>query len=73
MMLGPSRGPTLLIAGERAAPVFRAAIDRLKELVPTAEMTVILNASHRMITQNPEVLDAALLGFLSRHAAPVPA
>jgi pimeloyl-ACP methyl ester carboxylesterase len=60
-------------AATRFRSRFRAAIDRLKEVVPTAEMTVILNASHRMITQNPEVLDAALLGFLSRHAAPVPA
>jgi pimeloyl-ACP methyl ester carboxylesterase len=57
------RLPTLLVAGERSAPVFHRLLDRLHELLPVARRVQIPGASHAMHVDNAPAFNAALQSF----------
>lgn len=62
--------PTLLVNGERGAPVLHQITARLEELMPTVERIQIGNASHLMYADAPEAFNDAVLAFLQRHTGP---
>lgn len=59
--------PTLLLTGELSPPIFRPIIKELQHCIPYAECMMIPKASHTMYSDNPEVFNAKVLSFLSRH------
>lgn len=59
--------PTLLLTGELSPPIFRPIIKELQRCIPDAECITIPKASHAMYSDNPEVFNAKVLSFLSRH------
>ncbi len=59
--------PTLLLTGELSPPIFRPIIKELKHCIPDAKCIMIPKASHTMYSDNPEVFNAKVLSFLSRH------
>lgn len=59
--------PTLLVTGERSAPVFHRITDRLEKLMPSVQRTDIRNASHLMYEDDPDAFNGAVLAFLERH------
>lgn len=61
------RVPTLLLTGELSPPIFRPIIKELQRCIPDAECVMIPKASHAMYSDNPEVFNAKVLSFLSRH------
>lgn len=61
------KAPTLLLTGELSPPIFRPIIKELLRCIPEAECSIIPKASHNMHTGNPEVYNAKVLSFLSRH------
>jgi len=61
--------PTLLVTGERSAPVLHRLADRLQSLMPRVERVEIRNASHLMHEDNPEAFNEAVLAFLERQGA----
>lgn len=61
------RVPTLLLTGELSPPIFRLIIKKLQRCIPDAECLVIPKTSHAMYSGNPEVFNASVLSFLSRH------
>ena len=61
------RAPTLLINGERTAPLFKRIGARLAECIPGSESLVVPAASHAAYRQNPEAFNRGVLDFLSRH------
>ena len=67
------RVPTLLMTGDRSPALLLRLTERLEELLPNAERIEIVDASHAMQEEQPTAVNAAILGFLARHAAqPVP-
>lgn len=59
--------PTLLLTGELSPPIFRPIVKELKHCILDAECIMISKASHTMYSDNPEVFNAKVLSFLSRH------
>lgn len=63
------RVPTLLMTGDRSAAFLLRFTERLEELLPNAERIEIVDASHAMQEEKPSAVNAAILGFLARHAS----
>lgn len=61
--------PTLLITGEKSAPVLHRITDKLEDLIPETERIQIDDASHLMFRDNPEAFNAAVLEFINSHSA----
>jgi pimeloyl-ACP methyl ester carboxylesterase len=61
--------PTLLMTGARSPAYLLRLADRLQELLPNVERVEIAGGSHGMTEQNPDATNAAILGFLARHAS----
>jgi 3-oxoadipate enol-lactonase len=61
--------PTLVLCGERDAPVLVEGAQRLAELIPGAELHVIAGAAHCPQEETPEVFNRLLRGFIERLAA----
>ncbi|MFQ5913801.1 MAG: alpha/beta fold hydrolase [Nitrospinota bacterium] len=59
--------PTLLVTGERGAPLLLRVTDRLQRLMPRVERVDVRNASHLMYEDNPEAFNQAVLAFLGKH------
>jgi len=67
------RAPSLLMTGDRSPAVLLRLTERLEQLLPNAERIEIVDASHAMQEEKPTAVNAAILGFLARHASqPVP-
>ena len=64
------RVPTLLLTGEHSPPLMLAFTDRLEQLLPHADRHEIPAASHAMHEENASAVNAAILDFLARQAAP---
>ena len=64
------RAPTLLMTGDRSPAVLLRLTERLEALLPNAERIEIADASHAMQEEKPSAVNAAILGFLARHASP---
>lgn len=62
--------PTLIVNGERGAPVLHQVSDRLERLMPRAERVRIENTSHLMYADDPEAFNHEVLTFLQRHGSP---
>lgn len=62
--------PTLLVNGERGAPVLHQVTDRLEKLMPEVERIQIDDTSHLMYADDPEAFNDAVLTFLQRHSRP---
>ena len=62
--------PTLLVNGERGAPVLHQVTDRLEKLMPQVERIQIDDTSHLMYADDPEAFNDAVLTFLQRHSRP---
>lgn len=63
------RVPTLLMTGDRSPALLLRLTERLEELLPNAERIEIVDASHAMQEEKPSAVNAAILGFLARHAS----
>ena len=63
------RVPTLLMTGDRSPAFLLRLTERLEELLPNAERIEIVDASHAMQEEKPSAVNAAILGFLARHAS----
>jgi pimeloyl-ACP methyl ester carboxylesterase len=63
------RAPTLLMTGDRSPAVLLRLTERLEALLPNAERIEIVDASHAMQEEKPSAVNAAILGFLARHAS----
>jgi pimeloyl-ACP methyl ester carboxylesterase len=63
------RVPTLLMTGSRSPAFLLRLTERLEELLPNAERIEIVDASHAMQEEKPSAVNAAILGFLARHAS----
>jgi pimeloyl-ACP methyl ester carboxylesterase len=63
------RAPTLLMTGDRSPAVLLRLTERLEQLLPNAERIEIVDASHAMQEEKPTAVNAAILGFLTRHAS----
>lgn len=61
--------PVLLMRGDKSPAMFHRLMDRLGELLPSAERAVIEGASHMMQEENPLLFNETILGFLERQAA----
>jgi len=61
--------PTLLITGEKSAPVLHRITDKLEKLIPETERVDIDHASHLMFRDNPDAFNAAVLRFLERYSS----
>jgi len=59
--------PTLLVTGERSAPVLHRLVDRLQQLMPRAQKMEIRNASHFMHEDRPQEFNERVLAFLARN------
>lgn len=59
--------PTLLVTGERSAPIMHRITAKLQKLMPQAEWTQIQNCSHLMYEDDPEAFNQAVLAFFQRH------
>jgi pimeloyl-ACP methyl ester carboxylesterase len=64
------RVPTLLMTGDRSPAFLLRLTERLEALLPNAERIEIADASHAMQEEKPSAVNAAILGFLARHASP---
>lgn len=64
--------PTLLITGERSAPILHRITAKLQRLMPQAERAQIRNCSHLMYEDGPEAFNQAVLDFLQRHSETSP-
>ncbi|HSJ46211.1 MAG TPA: alpha/beta hydrolase [Euzebyales bacterium] len=62
--------PTLLVNGERGAPVLHRVTDKLERLMLRAERIHIPDTSHLMYADDPEAFNHAVLKFLERHSEP---
>ena len=62
------RVPTLLMTGDRSPAFLLRLTERLDELLPNAERIEIVGASHAMQEEKPSAVNAAILGFVARHA-----
>jgi len=56
--------PTLLIQGEESPAFLHRLTDRLEELLPNVQRTVVPGASHIMHEDNPQAVNDAILDFL---------
>ena len=63
------RVPTLLMTGDRSPAFLLRLTERLEALLPNAERIEIVDASHAMQEEKPSAVNAAILGFLARHAS----
>ena len=63
------RAPTLLMTGDRSPAFLLRLTERLEALLPNAERIEIVDASHAMQEEKPSAVNAAILGFLARHAS----
>jgi len=61
------KAPTLLLTGELSPMMFRHIIKKLQGCMPQAECSMIPKSSHMMQAGNPEVYNAQVLSFISRH------
>lgn len=59
--------PTLLITGEKSAPVLHRITDKFEELIPDAERVDIPGASHLMFRDDPNAFNTVVLRFLDNH------
>jgi hypothetical protein len=64
--------PTLLVNGERGAPVLHRVTDKLEQLLPGVERVRIPDTSHLMYADDPDAFNRTALTFLQRHSAPSP-
>ena len=60
--------PTLLISGHHSPRLFHHLLDRLHELIPHSERSVIREASHIMHEDNAADYNAAIRSFLEKHS-----
>ncbi|MGA2664825.1 MAG: alpha/beta hydrolase, partial [Nitrososphaerales archaeon] len=58
---------TLLMNGERSAPLFREITGRLAQCIPQSESVVVPGASHAAYRQNPQFFNEAITTFLTSH------
>jgi non-heme chloroperoxidase len=58
--------PVLLVYGEKSPRFFHAISDRLYNIIPDCEKTLIRNASHDSHLGNPSLYNEKVLEFLSR-------
>ena len=58
------RAPTLLLLGEESPAFLHRLTDRLEELLPNVQLSVVPGASHIMHEDNPRAVNEAVLGFL---------
>ena len=61
--------PTLLVTGERSAPVLHRITDKLETLIPETERVDIDDASHLMFRDNPDAFNTAVLTFIKSHSS----
>jgi len=66
--LGEIRCPTLIIVGEQDAGTPVALARDIHAAMPGSELVIIPSASHLSNVEQPQAFNAALLGFLQRHA-----
>ena len=66
---GRIKCPTLLVVGERSPEFFSAYVAELATLIKQAQVVVIPNATHGMISQNPQALSEAIRSFVSKQGA----
>jgi pimeloyl-ACP methyl ester carboxylesterase len=59
--------PVLYVLGGESGPLFEAARDFFRSLVPGVEVVVLPGVNHLMQARDPEVVGRAIAGFLSRH------
>lgn len=62
--------PSLLVNGERGAPVLHRVTDKLEQFLPRAERVHIRDTSHLMYADDPEAFNQTVLAFLQRHSEP---
>jgi pimeloyl-ACP methyl ester carboxylesterase len=62
--------PTLLVNGERGAPVLHRVTDKLERLLPRAQRVRVPDTSHLMYADDPDAFNRAVLAFLQRHSEP---
>ena len=62
----PAATSVCAVTGELSPAYMLRLTDRLQELLPNAERTVIPGASHGMTEENPDVVNERILGFLAR-------
>lgn len=60
--------PTLLVNGERGAPVLHRVTDKLEQSLPRAERVHIPDTSHLMNADDPAAFNQTVLAFLRRHS-----
>ena len=63
------KAPTLLLLGKESPAFLHRLTDRLEELLPNVERSVVPGASHVMHEDNPRAVNEAVLGFLGVAAA----
>src|SRR5579859_1277167 len=70
--LGQIGVPTLIVHGDcdRLVPPENAQI--LHNAIKGSDMVIIHNASHIMMTDQPEAVSAAVMPFLAKHSHPIP-
>jgi pimeloyl-ACP methyl ester carboxylesterase len=61
--------PVLLMGGAESPVLFARLLDRLEELLPRVERTVVPGASHAMHEENAAFVNDTIDAFLARHAA----
>ena len=66
--LGEIRCPTLVIVGEEDPATPPARAERIASAIPGAELVRIPRAGHLSPMEQPAAVEAAMLGFLDRHA-----
>lgn len=61
--------PALMTLGDETAPVFPMVIDKLVEVMPSAEVRNFTGAGHVIQAELPEKFAEAITSFVHRHAA----
>jgi esterase len=60
------KAPTLLLQGAQTQPAFVANVQALSGAIPGARVVVIPNATHSLISEQPQAVSTAVLNFLER-------
>lgn len=58
------QAPTLLLQGAQTQPAFVANVQALSTAIPDARVVVIPNATHSLISEQPQAVSSAVLNFL---------
>lgn len=60
--------PVLLIAAENTLPLHQLVNDELARLLPQAEHTLLHDATHEMLEEQPQAFATAVVEFLRKQA-----